>query len=96
MCVSGVPGGKKENGEETFIKKSTMNFPEPMKDTNPEIQEAQNLSNWTNKKKATSGHNVRKTHNTKDQQKVSKQPRGKETRDLWRNDKQTDGGNNKS
>lgn len=53
MCASGVPGGKKENGEETFVKR-TMNFREPMKDTNPEIQEGQNLSSWTNKKKAIS------------------------------------------
>lgn len=90
MCTTGVPGGKKVNGEDTFIKKRTMDFPEPMKDKNPEIQEAQNLSSWTNKNKATFGQNVRKTHTTKDQQKVSEQPRGKETPDLWRNNKQTD------
>lgn len=37
MCTIGIPGEKKkENGEGTFVK-MTMNFPDPMKDTSPEI-----------------------------------------------------------
>lgn len=41
MCTIVVPEGKnKENGEETFEKKMTVKFPELMKATNSQIQEA--------------------------------------------------------
>lgn len=40
MCINGISEGKKtENRKERFEKNMTMNFPEPRKDTNPEIQE---------------------------------------------------------
>lgn len=95
MCTSGVSEGKTENTKERFEKKMTMNFPEPRKDTNSQIKEAQHLSRWTNNKKATPGHNVMKTHTTKDQQKGRPRVRRK-THHLWRNDKQIDRRNDRN